>query len=79
MFPVTAIVRQFVRSDASYDTSPTHPALRILSIGTEVIFGIAVPVTVFKFTVGGIASFAALKMTLVVSLSDVLLNFDGYR
>lgn len=61
---VTAIVRQFVKLDATYDNSPTHPALRILSIGTAIIFGLAVPITVLKFISGDIPSFPALKTTL---------------
>lgn len=61
---VTAIVRQFVKADPSYDTSPTHPALRILSIGTSTIFGLALPLILYKFSTGVIDSFAALKTTL---------------
>jgi hypothetical protein len=61
---VTAIVRQFVRQDATYDESPTHPALRILSIGTSTIFGLALPIIIYQFTAGAIASFPALKTTL---------------
>jgi hypothetical protein len=61
---VTAIVRRFVRQDATYDTSPTHPALRILSIGTSTIFALALPIIIFQFTAGSIESFAALKTTL---------------
>ena len=61
---VTAIVRQFLKADARYDDSRTHPALRILSIGTSTIFGLALPITIYRFSVGAIASFVALKMTL---------------
>jgi hypothetical protein len=61
---VTAIVRQFVRQDSNYDSTPTHPALRILSIGTALIFGISVPLAVFKFTTGAIDNFSSLKITL---------------
>src|SRR6478736_6241474 len=49
---VTAIVRRFTAIDASYDRSPTHPALRILSIGTSSVFGIALPVVIYLFTIG---------------------------
>jgi hypothetical protein len=61
---VMAIVRQFVRPDANYDSSPTHPALRILSIGTSTVFALTLPVIIYQFTTGAIASFPALKATL---------------
>jgi hypothetical protein len=61
---VTAIVRQFVRQDPNYDATPTHPALRILSIGTALIFGVSVPLTVYKFVTGVIDDFSSLKMIL---------------
>jgi hypothetical protein len=61
---VTAIVRQFLRPGATYDSSPTHPALRILSIGTAVLFGVAIPFSVYAFATGKIDSFASLKSTL---------------
>ena len=61
---VTAIVRRFTATDASYDRSPTHPALRILSIGTSSVFGIALPLVIYLFTTGTIENFSALKATL---------------
>ena len=61
---VTAIVRRFTAVDARYDRSPTNPALRILGIGTSSVFGIALPVTIYLFTIGTIESFPALKATL---------------
>jgi hypothetical protein len=61
---VTAIIRQFLKADAHYDDSPTHPALRILSIGTSTVFGLALPITIYQFSVGTIESFSALKATL---------------
>jgi hypothetical protein len=60
---VAAIVRQFLREEATYDRSPTHPALRILSIGTSTIFGAIIPALILSFTVGKIESFAGLKAT----------------
>jgi hypothetical protein len=61
---VTAIVRRFTSGDSEYDRSPTHPALRILSIGTSTIFGLALPLIIYKFGTGAIESFASLKSTL---------------
>jgi hypothetical protein len=61
---VAAIVREFLRADAAYDQSPTHPALRILSIGTSTIFSVGIPLLVLEFARGKIESFAALKSTL---------------
>lgn len=61
---IAAIVRQFLRPGATFDDSPTHPALRILSIGTAVLFGVAIPCTVYAFASGSIESFASLKSTL---------------
>jgi hypothetical protein len=61
---VTAIVRRFTTSNSNYDRSSTHPALRILSIGTSTIFGLALPIIVYEFSVGSIPSFGALKSTL---------------
>ena len=61
---VTAIVRRFTGPDSSYDNSPTHPALRALSIGTSTIFGLGIPIIIYKFTAGAIESFSALKSTL---------------
>jgi hypothetical protein len=61
---VTAIVRQFTRSDAAFDKTPIHPALVILSIGTSTVFSFVTPFTVFLFVLGKIESFAALKMSL---------------
>src|SRR5262245_32576995 len=61
---VTAIVRQFLRQDATFDKSPTHPALRILSIGTSTLFSLGIPFLIFRFSVGKIDSFATLKSAL---------------
>ena len=61
---ITAIVRQFTASDAAFDNSPTHPALRILSIGTSSIFSITIPLVIYLFTTGKIQNFPSLKMTL---------------
>lgn len=61
---VAAIVRQFLRQDASFDNSPTHPALRILSIGSALMFGLAIPLVVYEFSIGKIENFGALKVTL---------------
>lgn len=61
---VAAIVRRFTSGNAEYDRSPTHPALRILSIGTSTIFGLAIPIIIYRFGTGAIESFASLKSTL---------------
>jgi hypothetical protein len=61
---VTAIVRRFTNPDPHYDESPTHPALRILAIGTSTIFSIAVPFVLWAFANGDLGGFPALKQTL---------------
>jgi hypothetical protein len=61
---VAAIVRQFLRTNSDYDTSPTHPSLRILSIGTSTLFGLAIPSLIVAFSQGKLESFAALKSIL---------------
>jgi hypothetical protein len=58
---VTAIVRRFTSADSTFDETPTHVALRILSIGTAIVFGCAVPVIVWLFIVDVIDGFASLK------------------
>jgi hypothetical protein len=61
---VTAIVRRFTAPEAAFDDSPTHPALRVLSLGTSAIFSVAVPLVIYLFIVGKIENLPALKMTL---------------
>jgi hypothetical protein len=61
---VTAIVRRFTQSDANYDTTESHIALRILSIGTSTLFSLVIPITIYLFLIGNITSFSALKSTL---------------
>jgi hypothetical protein len=61
---VTAIVRRFTTADNTYDDAPTHIALRILSIGTALVFGCAVPSIIYLFILGTIDGFASLKATI---------------
>lgn len=61
---VTAIVRRFTSANSEYDSSPVHPAMRILSIGTSTIFSVAVPLVVFLYNAGRIAGFPELKATI---------------
>lgn len=58
---VAAIVKRFTQANPTYDDTPTHPALRILSIGAAVIFSLAIPATLFNFAVGQIGEVATLK------------------
>jgi predicted benzoate:H+ symporter BenE len=60
---VAAIVRKFT-SLTVYDTTPTHPALAILGVGTAVIFSVAIPVTILLFVNQTIPEFAVLKSTI---------------
>lgn len=64
---VTAIVRKFTQSDASYDVTETHIALRTLSIGTSTLFSIAIPLIILLFSTGKIDNFASLKTTLGIT------------
>ena len=61
---VAAIVRRFTAMNSSFDGSPTHPALRILSLGTSTIFSIVIPVVIYLFIVGRIGNFPTLKSTI---------------
>jgi hypothetical protein len=61
---IPVIVRQFLRPGSTYDRTPTHPALYILSIGTASLFSIALPATIISFQNSRIESFTDLKMIL---------------
>ena len=61
---VTAIVRRFTNIDPIFDTTDSHIALRILSIGTSTIFSITIPLVIVLFVVGKITNFASLKTTI---------------
>jgi hypothetical protein len=60
---IGAIVRKFTTL-TTYDTSPTHPALATLGVGTAVVFSITIPTTVFLFLNHSISEFSNLKSTL---------------
>lgn len=74
---VTAIVRHFTSNlMSSFDIRTVHPSAAALSVGTAIVFSVAVPATVVLFLSGVIDTVAALKSTTGV-LETVLGLYTG--
>jgi len=74
---VTAIVRHFMSNlMSSFDIRTVHPSAAALSVGTAIVFSVAVPATVVLFLSGVIDTVAALKSTTGV-LETVLGLYTG--
>ena len=74
---VTAIVRHFMSNLMSaFDIRTVHPSAAALSVGTAIIFSVAIPATVALFLAGVIDTVAALKSTTGV-LETVLGLYTG--